>query len=535
MAQSEIEAIFDNGGIFIVPKAKISSWSLEEVDEDLLDISDFIVDNDAGEFNDHFKIGTEVKAYLRTEIDSETKWIWTGIVKKPVLDHSRAGGAVLPVSLGDYVYEILRQRQVFDSFLTVDSAQILKDAIEDKAPEIDTSQIVLGAKTARLISRGLYLKDLGFRLARHAGYQLGGDYLKRILFFPVGTDDSGILITDQKVDNVRVGPDDAALANVVRVQGGEGTGLITEQTTQTTLFTVTDATRKQVKIRTPKRKVKEIEIYTDPTGFTGPLRVRIQADDGTGTAPVAVGDATQDLSQKELASTFLAVAGFTTFDMPQHILGAGVEYWIIVESSSVGQRVGTDAGGNLTFRAHFAYPIIEQMEEPVSIDSELGRREIDITDPTIESKEEATDRARIEIAKRAFAERVLSLDARHTDLLSIRPGQGASVLLPDEGITNEKFILHRRVWELEDAILRVDLELVEEERLVEAADVIKMILERLGKVERVQVQITGEDIVDIYRSISDEYGYADAATLTVDVVTGMIWGTDSWGLEVWSR
>ena len=527
-------ADFENGGIFIIPGHKVRTLSLDEAEEDLLDELTATVYNDAGEFRDHLALGREVKLYMRTQQDTEALLRWTGITKKPKQARSARTRPTLQVEAGDYVYEIMLQRQFFDTFVNKDAGQALKDMLAAKTGELDTTLVQVGTNLIDYTSDGDRVKDVAFRLASMAGQQLKGDALKRVHFFPAGTQDSGLTADYTKVDNFMVGPDDTKVANAIRVEGGEGIGTIQEQLTQTALFTVTDTIRKQQKILTPKRKVKQAEIHTDPTGFTGNLILRIQADDGTGLNPIAIGDATQDIARKELDATFLAVGGLTTFLIPSHILGAGNEYWLIMESdTAAGQRVGTDAGGNLTFRASFAFPIIEVVENSASI-ADIGRREDKISDPSIVTKAEAKDRARLEIAKRAVAERMADFDLRDPALLAADPGEGLVLDMPDEGVALEKFIVHRRRWHVQDAVASVDFSLVETERLIGAADVIKNILDRLARAERFQVKSTGEEIPDIFMFEADSYDYGDAATLTVDTVLGMIWGTDKWDLEVWS-
>ena len=536
LTAAERTAIAVEGSPFIIPSAKIRRLSLIEADEDLLDEMALSVYNDDGEFRDHLGMGKEVKWYLRTEGDTEALLRWTGIVKKPIQQNTSKGRQAIATDLGDYVYEILTQRQVFETFINKDAGLALKESVEAKCPELDFSLIQTGAPTVDVTSDGDRLKDLAFKLARMAGYQIRGDELKRVGFLPAGSDDSGLTADYNKVAEVEVGPDDTKLANVIRVDGGEGVGLIEERTAQTAFANVSDTVRKQEKILTPKRKVKQVQIHTDPTRTASgdALVVRMQADDGTGNNPIAIGDATQDLVRKELPATFLAVNGLTTFLLPEHILGAGNEYWIIVESGSGGgQDIGVDGAGDITFRADFAFPIIEQVESAGSI-AEFGRREDQVVDPAILTKDEAKDRAKLEIAKRSLAERVAKFEIRDPTLLTARPGQGVVLDLPDEGVAIEKFILHQRRWRLERAIVRVTWDLVEEERLLEAADVIKIILDRLQKVERRQLRSAGEEIPDIFLFDSDSYDYGDAATLTVDTVLGMVWDTDKWGLEVWS-
>ncbi len=540
LTAAEILTLFQRGSPFIIPKTKVSFFSLTEADEDLLDLATISVFNSGGEFRDHLTIGNEVKVYLQTELDSEPLHIWTGIVKNAKEAHSARDLQLLNVDLADYVYEILSHRQLFDTFTKKDGAQVLKDAIEAKASEIDTSQISVGAALINLTSNGDYVKDLAFKISRLIGYQVGGDRLKRILLFPAGTDDSGVTADYNKIDKLEVRPEDTAIANAIRVQGGEDISLISEQATQTSFFTVTDTTRKLQKIRTPKRKIKEVHIYTDPTqtGSGERLIVRIQADDGTGTAPSDEADPSKDLARKELDSTFLAVGGFTTFLIPDHVLGPGLENWIIVESSgTTGQAVGINGSSNITYRAYYSFPIIELVEDPISIASPLGRREVDIIDPTITTKEEAKERAAIEIAKRALAERLIKFEAKDTSFLGIRTGQGIVLDLPDESISSEKFILHQKKWTLKNSILRLKLDLVEEERLIEVADAIKLLLEKVAKTARAQTQLlaAGSEVVDIFNQFAASMSMTSVAVLTVDTVAGMIWDTDAWDLEVWSN
>lgn len=546
-SQAEITAWKDNGGPFIIPGSQVRHLTLKEADEDLLDELRGTVYNTGGAFRVHFpdQGGTEVKLYARFEGETETTHRWTGLVKRPEQSHALREPQVLDFVAGDYVYEVLRQRQLYETFRDKDAGLALKESVKAKCPELSTELVNTGAPKVDLTSDGMRVKDVAFQLARMAGYQLGGDRLKRVRFFPAGTDDSGLVASYANVDRLHVGTDDTALANVIRVQGGEGTGLIAEQPTKTAFFTVTDTVRKQVKVRIPKRKVKEVEIWTDPavTGSPDALVIRVQADDGSGTAPVAVGDPTRDLTRHQLDPAFLATDAFTRFLLPEHILGAGVEYWIIVEATGPGgQAVGVDGAGNLTYRAHFAFPLIEEVEDGESI-RRLGglRYEDTVADPSIRTKEEAKDRAKLEIAKRSLAERVADFAIRDPALLAAAPGQKVVLDLPDEGLEQVAFVLHERTWTFRDAVMDVRVRMVEEERLVEASDAIKALLDRLAKAERRQTSPTGEELVDVFRFAEDVGEAVDAAALTVDITTALVWGRrgvtagDRWGFATWGR
>ncbi len=212
---------------------------------------------------------------------------------------------------------MLQWRVYFNAFegrqISGSSDAILETVLDDKAPEIGQSQIEAVSETTDFFADGTEVFTIVEELAVQGDAILANDgedlVFKRISDIPIEFELARG--TGGDISDYEVGGSDDELANWVRVDGGTGTAIGDEQTTQDSYTTVTESSRLTHQLSTRKSEIDRLELWTRTTGSGEDVTVRLQKDDGG--APIAPDDRQSDIARRTLDSLFVSDDGYTTF------------------------------------------------------------------------------------------------------------------------------------------------------------------------------------------------------------------------------
>lgn len=424
--------------------------TIEENSGDEADDARISIGNPGFVHTGQFLEGDEVRVYIRTVDDNDLVHIWTGTVDSvkhaPVSDSY----GTIEVRAQDWVYYALAHTYVTDAFEDEYAGAIARTLIENENLGIDLTGVQDTAVVVPSLSfNGTSLLQVVRRLAELADADLRSDKDKKFYFYPTGTSSSGKAVTAAKVvrGSFEVESSMADFGNVIKIRGGSRSQLDKESTTFSTYATVTGATRKKARVYVSKSNVSIVEVYTNPSaGFDGDLRVRVQADNESGTAPIEEANADRDLGGRTLSKEFLTAGGFTSFLLPSNIVAPGSYVWLILECATTGesQQVGVNASGDPLYKTYYPVPIITERTDDASV-ALYGRRELPpLNDKNIATDAEAELIADAMLAIRATPAKQARYEVHDFDLATAQAGQTLTITHANAGISSPTtFTLHR--------------------------------------------------------------------------------------------
>lgn len=390
----------------------------------------------------------------------DERLLWTGLVREREFTYVGPNRSDLVLACEDYVSSVLSMRLVFDSWQNERVDDILADVIDDVASnEILQGRIGDIPETTTIEADGENALDFLDALARRSNTVFTGRqmYLEASSLdnvdpiFTLSGEDTGPL-SNREIDT--------GLTNQIRVDGSTDVGVGDEQTVQDGYTTVTNASRETVRLDTRKSEVSQIEIWTRTTGSNESLRVRLQADDGTGTGPVAVEDETSDIASKSLSHEFLDDGGYTTFVMPDHDLPSP-DPWLIIETDgATGQEIGIEtASGKPTYRAYYSYQVTVQKTD-LNSRRRYRKREERIKAEGASSIEAANAIAEDVLDHDAYPEHEASAPVYSRRATTLEIGQSVTLDFPRENATGD-WIVTERATTIEDGIIQTDMNFTE--------------------------------------------------------------------------
>lgn len=303
---------------------------------------------------------------------------WTGFSHVPGYT-SRAGTLVdATVDLSDFVFQVLSDRRVYNSYVGARIDTIARDLLADYAPELDPSGIADIEQTFTRAYDGVDALQAFIELARVSDCVLASDGTQVILR-PLSDLPDAFVLRPRDYGVISATGNDANVVTDMRVDGSEDTKIDEAQESVTTYSRVTDTTRLTVDLDPKKSRIDHVEVWTRDTGNPDGIIVRIQESNDAGTAPIDPSDETLDITRRNLSEEFLETEGWTTFLLPREPLPP--DPWLIIESDGAnGQDIGVNGTGVPAYRTHYPFPIaVRTRDEDAEAEYRwrMGRRKRD--------------------------------------------------------------------------------------------------------------------------------------------------------------
>ena len=377
---------------------------------------------------------------------------WTGLVRGPVKYDRNAGSRehqTLSVPAVDWVAGILSDRIVYDEFEGVPISTVVDTIVANNAPEIDRSGIEQFDATTDILPQGANLLDTVAELADQADavFTSVGETLvfrdpttiERSFDVRSHTDEPDIgLWSAREVDD--------ELVNDIRVDGGTGRDLESEQTVVDGYHTVTESDYETFRIDMRKSAVDMLEIWTRADRDGEDMTLRLQRDAGDGSGPIEPGDEDSDIDAATLDANFLANDSFTSFIFNDHTLPEP-DPWVIVQTEgTTGQEIGVDTSttpDSPAYRAHYPYPISVRLQDRQSI-ANYGRVQGRIKRKTISTFDAAEAVAKSVLRHYATPNVEFQADAQSRRMHAQRLANVVGLEFPDVGAVGDYIITETR-------------------------------------------------------------------------------------------
>ena len=423
---------------FTVPNDDIHQISINQRLHGLKDKGTIQLSNEGGKYaTGDNTITTGDKIVVRTQLDGESSLSdrWVAIAHPPTYQ-SGPGHRTLEFDASDYVFQVLQWRLYFNAFeskpISGSSDAILETVLSDKAPEIGQGQIQAVNETTDYFADGTDLFSIVEDLAIQGDAILTNDG-EDLVFKPQSDISTKFGLTrgrDGDISEYEVSGTDDELANWVRVDGGTGTAVGDQQTTQDSYTTVTESSRLTHQISTRKSEIDRLELWTRKTGSGEDITVRLQKDDGG--SPVAPSDRESDIARRTLASPFVSDGDYTSFLLPEHTLPEP-NPWVIVETDGdTGQEIGVDSStGDPTYNAHFPFPLNVRTSNEGSVE-EYRKREDRIKNDQLDTRTATQKEAQSFLEHRMEPRQTLSAEAMSVRAHNLSPGEAVSVDFPKD-------------------------------------------------------------------------------------------------------
>lgn len=469
----------------------------------------------------------EVRAYVKTEGDADFVHIWSGVVDSINSKRVSRTFAELPVKAQDFVMWRMARAFVTDSYENMSAGAIVRAIVQTYTPSITATSATVedtGTLVPSITFNGESVLAALRALAELADAEFHGDKDKVLHFYEKKTKASGVSVDASTIvrGSFSIETNTAGFGNVQKVRGGSRALLDQTNGEAFGSWSVLDGStlnRVTAKVYVTKSRLAKVELWTNPTGYGGDLRLRIQAGNAANTAPIDVNDDTRDLVSRTLSQEFLAVGDWTTFLLAEHVLPPGGSVWLIVECASAGQtqRVGLDATGpDLMFRTYYPVPVIVERQDSASV-ARYGKRELPpISDKNIATEEEATLLADMELARRSTPARQGSYEAFDiATLASVGLGETVLATFPDDDVPagTELIIVEKtHVYDADAGTYTLRHSFADAERVRRVEDYILALARKLKRVEDSLFGRAKDTLVDLIRSVSDTARVSDSAT-----------------------
>lgn len=368
--------------------------------------------------------------------------LWTGLAGIPRYAVAGSGTRSITVEGQPFAFGVMGSlgRKVDNAFRGRTVTDIAKTIINDEAAELDPSGIQTFDTVFNVEYDGRPLLDAMSELADVVDAVLTANgrtvIMKPLETIPVLFDATG----DDFEGGWNVDPVDDALYNQVRIAGSVDNDVGDSQTTQTGYTTVTQNSPIMVQVQLEKSRTNQMDVWTRPTGSGEDYKVRVQED--IGGAPTDVTDSSKDLVNKTLSTEFIEQDGFTEFLLERTALPAP-DPWLIVESGGdIGQDVGVNGSGVLTFKAYYHYPIITQESDQQSIE-EYRRREKRVERKTITDATTASEIASSILRRSTNPQREFSTNAATRRAHDLQPTDVIELNFPADQAVGEYMVTTR--------------------------------------------------------------------------------------------
>lgn len=428
------------------------------------------------------EIGEEVIIYKAEDV------IFGGVIVK-IKEVVRAANIIeYEVTCNDYS-QFLKRQLVTERYVDMDVKDIVDDIIANYTDEEFTTDNVYTGQTIRSISfNRLTVSECLQKLADAISFVWYVDYVKDVHFFPKNEELSPFNLTDTSgnyiYNSLEINEDITQIKNSVLVQGGDQTS----ENTRTEVFSG-DGTRNTFALAN--------KFSAEPVVEVGGVPQTVGLDNIDDDASF---DCMWNYNEKYIR--------FTSGNTP----GAGTN--------------------NIEVTQTYRYPIVVAVPAPASI-AQFGTYEFAITDKTIESQQEAIDRALAELT--SFKNQLYEGGFRTYDD-GLRSGQ---VITITSTLRNKSISV---------LIQSVSASMRDPEGLYFEYDVRFATLKSIGIVEYLQRQLRNrevvvddEEILLQFQTLSDEIGFSDTLDAPIAQTSPYVWSNDPgstpkklvWGFGVW--
>lgn len=397
--------------------------------------------------------------------------LFTGMVRDVEYTSRGPNTSTMTLVVDSYVGGVLSFRTVTDRFNDVPAAgtadSILDTLIREYAPEVDT-RFDSFPETLSYTADGENLFDIVRAIVARIDAEA---YAHRNTLVVHNQSSVGLNseVSASDFGDISVRESDIGLANAIRVNGAESeavddTNPDTLDTTSepyqdgTTAFsptnyaTVTQSSRQTFRVSTRKARLASVELWTRINGASEEnITLRVQIDDGTGTAPIAVNDASSDIVNTDRDPTDETAGitddGWTRFNFGDHTLPEP-DPWVIVETDGdTGQDIGLEGGGGSepAMVARYQFNLAVRQSDSDSR-ARHRRRDQTLTRANISTLEEAQELGNQAIDERAVPQSTVqapvnSLDGFHLSVNdAVDTTWAAEEAAPAEVVVREKNI-----------------------------------------------------------------------------------------------
>lgn len=417
-----------------VPAEDIVSVSQSKRTDEFKDSGEVIVWNGSGEYAGRLQSGDLIRFLVSIEGESGLSHRFSGMTRGITYTRTNDASGTITAAFGGFVGEVMSARRATiareDRPIASDTSAegtedegLINELLRRNCPELKRDGLRnLSGQTSDIYLRNDRIKRVADGLAARAdALMFGRDttaFVREVkdleTDFVLGeTDITGVY--DRSIN-------DDALANSVRVDGGDNFAVENENLNPDT-FEAIDATSRIVfGYNTRKSETDRIRLYTRRNTNASPgdnLRLRLQAANSAGDAPIAPDDESSDVVQKQLTSEFLAEDGFTEFIFSDHTLPAR-DMYVIVEGTG-NHEVGIASNGDPVYKQFYPFPLLAVQENFESID-EYRRREYAERDQSLRSRTSVKDRVNEVLHDRSRPNDRLNVEAESKRAHELRPG-----------------------------------------------------------------------------------------------------------------
>lgn len=459
---------------YTIPTEDIENAEVAARSDEVMDEASFTIHNHDGRYTETYTLqqadriefispigDKEVIAYGDGEYGggayggSEVRG-WTGRVTGVEQTRDGPTRGTLKVAARDYVGDILSERNVTNSYIERDVGYIIRDLIEENAPEVGTTSIPdLGVQTdVKYDGKNCWDAILELAARVDAITIPSGQYLviKELdgLPYQFEIEDSDIYLPLKTST-------DGEIENVVRIDSNENRKTEQDQSNvdDTNFQRVTDTDRITHRLRARKAQVHSVDIYVKPDADES-LEVRLQSDEGG--APVAIDDSDSDIVSASWERDNLPdTEGWKTFFFDEHTL-ADRDPWLIIQSGGeVGHDIGLTVADELAFESFYPHPLNFELPDRESV-MEYGAREVRIDKQNMKTLSAARDAVRQELARRAWPSKTVEMEARSQRAHKLTPGDVVEINRPEDDVTGEHIVSETTAtWDSDSTTLKTEL------------------------------------------------------------------------------
>lgn len=294
-----------------------------------------------------------------------------------------AGDMEMVLTVGDYVFSILKNRTVFyqRSGVPVSGSEnaALNTILREYAPEVDRSALPTIDLNIDYFTNGKTLDTVIDELAQYVAFAstpvIQASRQSALIFEPFDNIDP---IYDEPPEEAfgmwGTASESGNMANRVRGSGGRDVedNIDDEQLDSSGTFTVSNDNKLWTQVSTRKSELPEIEVYTKGGNQTddGP-RVRLQVGNDTNDGPIAPNDTDSDIVSTGVRAVALDPDGWTSFNMGQHVIPERNPWLIIDTSGNTGYEIGVDGTDTPAYKAHFSKPLVAEVSDRRSINEHI--------------------------------------------------------------------------------------------------------------------------------------------------------------------
>jgi len=419
----------------VVPAEDIANATESKRTDKFKDSGEVVVWNGSGEYAGRIQSGDLLRFLVRLEGDDTLTHRFSGMARSITYTRENDANGVITVSFGGFVGEVMAARRVsfgregrpIASETAAEGTEdegLINELLRRNCPELKRDGLRnLSGQTSDVFLQNDRIKGVADGLAARASAVMYGRdttaYVREVRdlerSFVLGEND----ITGVYERTVN----DDELANSVRVDGGDNFAVETENLGTDTFTAVDGTTRLTFSYNTRKSETGRIRLYTRRNANAGAgdnLRLRLQAANGAGNAPINPDDESSDVVQKQLTSEFLAEDGFTEFIFPEHTLPAR-NMFVLVEGTG-DHEVGISLNGDPVFRQFYPYPLLAVQENFSSIE-DYRRREYAERDQSLRSRVAVKDRTTEVLGDRSRPNDRLNVEAESQRAHFLQPGE----------------------------------------------------------------------------------------------------------------